>query len=328
MNWDMLGHEWAVDLLKSHIAEDNLRHAYLLTGPNGLGKRTLALRFTQALNCTSPTDAGEPCQQCRNCKQIALGQYPDLSIVQAEEKSGKLVVDQVRELSHSLALAPYQSKYRVALLLHFEDANPNASNALLKTLEEPPPKVILMLTAANSDLLLPTVVSRCEILRLRPIPIEIISEQLQQRWQVEASKAELLAHLSDGCPGLALTYWQNPQALAQRSIWLDEHLALLADTRVSRFAYSEKLYKTKEKYIIIEILNVWLSFWRDVFIQTCDASVALVNFDKIEDIKMLANRYDVEVAYRCVSSLISTLRLLEKNINTRLALDNLLLDLP
>lgn len=328
MNWEMLGHDWAVDLLKSHIAGDALRHAYLFTGPKGVGKHTLALRFIQALNCTNPTDDGEPCLKCRTCKQIALEQYPDLTVTQSEEKGGKLLVDQVRELQRSLSLAPYQSKYRFALLLDFENANPNASNALLKTLEEPPPHVILALTAQSSDQLLPTVVSRCEVLRLRAIPIENIAAYLQAHGKVDAGQAELLAHLSDGCPGQAIILQQNPQALAQRSIWLDEHLALLSGTRVSRFAYADKLYRTKEKPMISEILRVWLSLWRDVFLQACGASVPLVNLDKVDEIKTLADRYNVNRAHQVVSSITRTLELFEKNINIRLAVENLMLDLP
>jgi DNA polymerase-3 subunit delta' len=328
MNWDMLGHDWAVKLLQGHIVNDTLRHAYLITGPQGVGKRTLALRFVQALNCEHPSQPGEPCQACRTCKQIALGQYPDLAIVQSEEKGGKLLVDQVRELQRTLALAAYQSKYRAAILLNFEGANQNASNALLKTLEEPPPQVILILTALSSDLLLPTVVSRCETLRLRSIPTDVIIEHLQTRYQIEVNQAALLAHLSDGCPGQAIALSQNPQTLTQRSTWLDEHLALLNGARPFRFAYVEKMTKTREKSVLIEILHVWLSLWRDVLLQACGASVPLVNLDKANEIKTLASRYPIAVSHQVIASLTHTIDLFDQNINPRLAIENLMLDLP
>ena len=101
-------------------------------------------------------------------------QYPDLAVIQAETEGGVLKIDQVREVNHSLSLKPYQSKYRVALFLRFQEANQNAQNALLKTLEEAPAHAILILTADNAEQLLPTIASRCEILRLRALPIEAV----------------------------------------------------------------------------------------------------------------------------------------------------------
>ncbi len=202
-NWDLLGHEWAVDMLRQHIIRDAVRHAYLFTGPPGLGRRTLALRFAQALNCPQSTASGQPCGTCRDCKQIENMQHPDLSIVQAETEGGTLKVDQVREVRRSLSLKPYQAKYRVALFLRFQEASEGAANALLKTLEEAPGHVILILTADNPEQLLPTITSRCEILRLRPLPVDAIEAHLKSHG-AEAESAHLIAHVSGGRPGYAL----------------------------------------------------------------------------------------------------------------------------
>ncbi len=327
MNWDMLGHDWAVELLKGHIANNTLRHAYLITGPRGVGKRTLALRFIQTLNCTSLTPTGEPCRQCRACKQIELGQYPDLAIVKSDEIGRDLRVDQVRELLHTLALAPYQSKYRAALLLNFDDANQSASNALLKTLEEPPPQVILILTALNSDLLLPTVVSRCETLNLRSLPITLVEQYLTNQYPNKSDQAALYAHLSDGCPGKAIALLRNTEAFTQRTVWLEDHMALLNGSLPSRFSYAEK-NKNKERSFYIEMLHTWLSLWRDILLQTTGASTHIVNLDKENEIKSLAQRYPVNIPHQVISSIIRTLELIDKNVNARLALENLMLDLP
>jgi DNA polymerase-3 subunit delta' len=146
-NWGLFGHEWAVDILRSQIRQQQIRHAYLITGPQGVGRRTLALTFAQSLNCPQPTAPGEPCGTCSTCQRIHAMAFPDLTITQAEQAGGVLKVEQVRELQHSLALTPYEGRYRVAIILRMEEAHPSASNALLKTLEEPNPQVVLLLTA-------------------------------------------------------------------------------------------------------------------------------------------------------------------------------------
>src|SRR5574340_831249 len=198
-NWDLTGHEWAVGLLRQHIVGGTARHAYLITGPRGVGRRTLGLRFAQALNCTKPRSPGFPCGECDNCKRIQARQHPDLTMIEAETDGGTLKVDQVRELRRMIVLRPFQGAYRVAMLLRFQEAHEAAANALLKTLEEAPSYAILILTAESSEGLLPTIVSRCEVLRLHPVPVESIQQLLEARGAA-SEQARLLAHISEGRP--------------------------------------------------------------------------------------------------------------------------------
>src|SRR5260370_35010060 len=111
-NWDLIGHEWAVDMLKKHVVNGTTRHAYLFSGPPGLGRRTLALRFAQALNCQTPTSAGIPCGQCRDCRHIAAMQHADLTIIQADSDGGKLKVCHIRAAGRSLTRHTYHRNYQ------------------------------------------------------------------------------------------------------------------------------------------------------------------------------------------------------------------------
>ena len=138
MSWDVWGHEWAESLLKKHIAGNMTRHAYLFTGAPGIGRRTLALAFTKALYCQNAPEPGEFCGTCRNCRQLDRLQHTDLFIGQAAAPGETLKIDTVREIQHNLNMQPYAAPWRSALFLRFEEANINAQNALLKTLEEPP----------------------------------------------------------------------------------------------------------------------------------------------------------------------------------------------
>lgn len=324
-NWNLIGHEWAVDMLKKHVADETTRHAYLFAGPPGLGRRTLALRFAQALNCQTPVEAGIPCGECRDCKQIAAMQHADLTVIQAESEGGTLKVDQIRAARRSLTLKPYQAKYRVALLLRFQEANDNAANALLKTLEEAPSYAVLILTADTPEQLLPTIVSRCEVLRLRPLNIDEVQSALESRG-VESGRAKLIAHISGGRFGYALRMLENESLLEKREERLNDLQSLISASRLEKFAYADKLSRDKES--MRDAVLVWLSYWRDVMLRSAQAQTPLVNVDRNLEIEDLAGRLDLSAARTVVSNLEDVLEKMEKNVNSRLLAEVLLLDLP
>lgn len=324
-NWNLLGHEWAVDMLRQHIARGDIRHAYLITGASGLGKRTLALRLAQALNCEKPISAGMPCFTCRTCKQIEAMGHPDLTIIQAENEGGTLKVDQIREIQRTLNLKPYQSKYRVSIFLRFHEANDNAANALLKTLEEAPSHAVLILTADSPEQLLPTINSRCEILRLRPLPIESITNDLMGKG-LDEDRARLLAHISGGRPGFARNLVDDISLLEKRDEKLNDLQTLLPAARVEKFAYADKL--SKDKDVMRQTILVWLSYWRDVLLRVAGAETPLINLDRNMEIEFLAGRLDLSSARKVVSNLEGVLEKMDRNVNSRLLAEVLLIDLP
>jgi len=333
MEWDVLGHEWAAQLLAQHIANHEARHAYLFSGAPGVGKRTLALRFAQALNCTQPPAPGQPCRTCRTCKAIEHGQHPDLSVVQSEQEGATLKVEQVRELQHVLSLSPYQARYRVALLRRFQEATASSQNALLKTLEEAPEKVILLLTTDAVENLLPTIASRCEVLRLRPLPVEQLSQALATRWGQPPQQARRLAHLAGGRVGMALRWIDDPALLERRTGWLDDLQTLLAAPLRQRFAFADRATKKGEKSALLpEMLQTWLTFWRDVLLVCAGAAegpeTPLTNLDREEQVRRLASRMDLAQATGLTAGLEEALARLDANVNARLLVEVLLLDWP
>lgn len=331
MGWDILGHEWAADMLQRHIATGGLRHAYLLTGPRGVGRRTLALRFAQAVNCTNSPQLGIPCGECRACRQIERMQQADLTVVQSEAEGASLKVDQVRDLQRALSLAPYESAYRVALLLRFEEATEGAQNALLKTLEEPNPKVLLLVTADDPDNLLPTIVSRCELLRLRPMKLDQLENVLVESRSLEQEKARLIAHVAAGRAGYAFRLAEDEDLWAMRDAWVNDFFTLLSSNKRARLAYSESKARGRERaetrLDLRDGLTHWLSLWRDVLLVVTGSETPLTNVDREEEIQRLA----AEVNEKRAADLVRRLEHSFTRIavaNLQLMLDNLLLEWP
>jgi len=326
MPWNIIGQDWASELLAQHVARGEMRHAYLFCGPPGVGRRSLALRFAQALNCTQPPQPGQPCGVCRTCEQIERMQHADLSIVQVLEDATAIKVEQIRDLQHSLSLAPYSARYRIALLLNFEQATQNAQNALLKTLEEAPERAILLVTAGSPENLLPTIVSRCEVMRLRPLGVETLQAALEQKEGVTADRARLTAHLAGGRPGYALQLLEDDAADGFRTKWLNELISLLGSRRLERFQVAEVISKDRDK--LRQIFLIWLSYWRDLLLCCAGSSVPLTNLDLESELHVLAAQIALATAQARTSALENALSDLDANLNPRLLTEVLLLDWP
>lgn len=332
MDWQIFGHEWAATILQKHLQQHNVRHAYLFSGAPGIGRYTLAIRFAQAINCLQPPQPGQPCRECRICKQIEKGQQPDLAILQSEEDSSTIKVDQIRELQRSLSLTPYEARYRIAILKNFQEATPSAQNALLKTLEEAPEKVILLLTADAAENLLPTITSRCEILRLRPMPVEDLSHTLKATWQVDPDLALELAHLTNGRLGLAVQYLNTPETLEELHRWLEDSFDLLKKDTQARFDFADTITDRRKKANTKDALRqrymTWLTLWRDIFLTASGSAMPLTYIQFVGMTRAAAHQTGAEIALKQMQALETGLEQLNANLNQRLLTETLLLNWP
>ena len=330
--WEyIVGHDWAVDALRSAIHHGRVGHAYLITGPTQIGKTTLARTFAQALNCVSTNPADRPCGICRSCELIAADRHPDVRLVSGEMSGrGKvtLKIDQIRQLQQVLNLTATEARYKVAILKQFDAANPSAANAFLKTLEEPPLNVVLLLTASDAETLLPTIPSRCRTIALRPVAAPVIQEALESEWRVDSEKATLLAHLADGRIGWAVQTAEDETVLAEREEQLAVLLQTIDQSRVERFSVAERLAQKPEE--LPSLLKIWLSWWRDLVLITVGqaANGSLTNIDQKNDLRRLAGRLPAGSAVTSLQKTEASLMYLQRNANTRLVLENLLLHYP
>ena len=327
----IIGHDWAVQLLASAIEHDRVGHAYLITGLEQVGKTTLARTLAQALNCLAEDVGERPCGQCRACKLIANDRHPDVRLVTPEVSGrGKLTlkIEAIRQLQRDLNLAAYEARMKVAILERFDAANANAANAFLKTLEEPPRNVVLLLTAVEADTLLDTISSRCRNLHLRPLNSDLIEQSLAVRWQVPAQEATLLAKLADGRLGWAVQAAKDSTVLTIRQTQLDALYDALAGNRVTRFALADKLARKAEE--LPDVFKTWLSWWRDMVLltQTQGQSAAITNVDQEAQLAEKAKVWSLDQALTSLQQTNRALWQLARNANTRLVVENLLLTYP
>lgn len=341
--WSLVGHEQAAARLKRSLEMGRVAHAYLITGPSRVGKTTFALRLAQALNCPSPNP---PCLACRVCTRIESGAHADVRLVQlglaagddeaesdrARQGSAPKVIgiDQVRSIQRDAALAAHEGGYKVYVIVNAENLSTDAANSLLKLLEEPPPRVVLILTAPDANMLLPTVVSRCQPIRLQPVAAATIAAHLVQTHGVERRQAELLARLSGGRVGWAIAAATDEAYLAERATVLDRLTRVIDAGPVERFEVASAMAAdfTRERAAVYYALDLWSTWWRDVLLVQAQAEDLVTNQDRLEALRRQAGRWSPARTRAYLGQIEIARTQLEQNVNPRLALEGLLLNIP
>ncbi|HET7026740.1 MAG TPA: hypothetical protein VFI28_03510 [Candidatus Limnocylindrales bacterium] len=223
-------------------------HAVVLIGPPNVGKTTLALDLAAGLLCTGPW--GErPCRACRACRLVDDGNHPDVHRLAPDGAGGQIRIAQVRALAPALALLPVEGGARIAIVEQADRLNDDAQNALLKTLEEPPGGVTIVLCADDEERLLPTIRSRVRRIRLGTVSIRDVERLLEGRELAMPPEAGRIARASGGRPGLAIAYAAAPDALAARSEISRTLLDLLAEPPARRLVLGRELLATAGKAI-------------------------------------------------------------------------------
>jgi DNA polymerase-3 subunit delta' len=317
-----------------HFAESELEgsgvHAYLLTGPAHVGKRSLALLFAALATCPTPQD-GDACGLCRSCASVARGTHPDIHLVERRDDKRTIIVEQAQEVARIAAIRPYQSDCKVVVIIDADVFEKEAANLLLKTIEEPSSDTRIVLTSGDSDLILPTIRSRCREIALRAVPGKVIADALISRG-THADHANLVARLAAGCPGWALSAINDPASLDVRTTHLDLLATILKTRQFARLPLADRLDESRNlartREVMASAFLTWIRWWRDALVVRAGCAELASSIDRMDELHVVARQLDVAAITAAIARSGLAVSHLDDNVNPRLALEGLLLDLP
>lgn len=332
--WHTIGQEKLINTLRGGLREGRQPSSYLLVGPPHAGKMTLAMDIARFINCTGDE---KPCGECLLCDRIERGLNTDVRVVTKDDdvpeggqERTRIRIDQIRDVLKNVSLRPSEGKSRVLIIQEAELMNVNASNAFLKTLEEPPEQTVVILLTTASDRLLPTIVSRCQKLELRPVNQQTVINLLVNEYGVEKEPAEEIERLSGGRIGWAIQAVSTRSILEEIGDKLNAIEEVVHATVDVRFDYALTLSQDvrRDRVKVRRELELWMEFWRDVMLVRQGLNEHIKHLSRHNATKALADKISLQQIAKTMASIKQTAEYLEHNANPRLAIENMMLSLP
>lgn len=319
---DIIGQEQIKEHLQNAISAEKVSHAYIINGEKSSGKEFIAKVFAMALQCERKE--AEPCQECHSCKQALTGNHPDIIYV-THEKPNTISVDDIRaQVNNDVGIKPYSGPYKIYIVNEAEKMTTQAQNAILKTLEEPPAYAVILLLTTNVNSLLPTILSRCVVLNMKPVADALVKRYLMEQLQVPDYKAEVCVAFARGNIGKA-------RALASSEDFENvkaEALSLLKyihDMEINEIIAAIKKI-TEYKLEVSDYLDICAIWYRDVLLFKATNDVNhLVFREEIQALRKTVQRSSYEGIETVIRALDTAKRRLDANVNFELTMELLML---
>lgn len=336
MAWRIIGHKKSINILDKSLRENRLAHCYLLVGPPNIGKTTIALEIAQAVNCT---ETDKPCGECTQCLRIAEGKHSDVQLIslknvtsegQNKKNRTEISINDIREMQKSASLKPFEGACRVFIIKTVEQLSIEAANCLLKTLEEPPAQVIvILLSNTNSSNLLQTIVSRCQVIKLNTLPTSQVAQHIQKQSEINPEQLQQIANLSRGRIGWAIKVIEKPEILTIRQQTIQKILNVITGDLFTRFEYASELANifARDRESVREELEMWISILRDILIIKQGSEEWVNNISELDTLKIHASKSNSIQLINDLKQVDKAWNQLIQNTNARLCLENLMLNI-
>lgn len=319
---DIIGQEQIKEHLHNALSTGKVSHAYIISGEKSSGKEFIAKIFAMALQCEK--GQAEPCQECRSCRQALSGNHPDI-IILTHEKPNTISVDDIRtQVNGDVAIKPYSGSRKVYLMNEAEKMTVQAQNALLKTLEEPPEYAVILLLTSNINALLPTILSRCVILQMRPAADNLVKKYLCEQLQVPDYKAEVCAAFARGNIGKAkaLASSEDFENVKSEALSLLKYIQEMELNEIIAAVKKAAEYKLE----INDYLDICAIWYRDALLFKATSDVNhLVFREEIQALRRTAQRSSYEGIETIIKALDTAKRRLDANVNFELVMELLML---
>ena len=321
---DVVGHKNIIKYISSAVQADAVSHAYILNGERGSGKRLLANLFAMSLQCQNREEDGEACGKCQSCIQAQSGNQPDIIKV-THEKPNTISVDDIRtQVNNDIVIKPYSSKYKIYIIPEADLMSAQAQNALLKTIEEPPEYAVIMLLTENAEALLPTIRSRCVMMKLRNIKDQLVKKYLMEQMEIPDYKADVCVAFAQGNMGKAIMLATSEyfNEIKEEVVHL---LRNIDEMNVSELMDAVKKCMTYKMEIndYLDMIAIW---YRDVLIYKATKNVDRVVFsDQLRYIKARASKSSYEGIENILDAIEKAKARLKANVNFELTMELLLL---
>ena len=321
---DVVGHKNIIKYIQNAVAADAVSHAYILNGERGSGKKLLANLFAMSLQCENRDEDGDACGKCQSCRQAMNGNQPDIIRV-THEKPNTISVDDIRvQVNDDIVIRPYSSRYKIYIIADADMMTVQAQNALLKTIEEPPAYAVIMLLTENAEVLLPTIRSRCVMMKLRNIKDQLVRKYLMEQLGVPDYKADVCVAFAQGNMGKAimLAHSEHFNEIKEEAVHLLRNIDEMSAADLMEAVKRCMTYKL-EINDYLDIIAIW---YRDVLIYKATKNVDRVVFsDQMKYIRERARKSSYEGIENILDALEKAKARMKANVSFELTMELLLL---